>query len=88
MTAPLQVRGGARAAVRMVARAAKAQAHEAALLMSAAATTPLRLVRGDYESANSMSPHATARAVPTTRPVLLVHGFGGPSRAGSWLSKP
>ncbi|MBV9351457.1 MAG: alpha/beta fold hydrolase [Mycobacterium sp.] len=69
--------GGARAAVQMVRRAAMAQAHEAALLMSGAATAPLRLVGGGYKSASNMSPHAKAHAAARTRPVLLVHGFGG-----------
>ena len=77
MTAPLRVFGGARAAVQMVRRAARVHAHEAALLMSGAATAPRRLVGGGYQPASSMSPHATTHAAPTTRPVLLVHGFGG-----------
>ncbi len=87
MTAPPHIRGCARAAVRMVARAARAQAHEAALLMSAAATVPRRLVRGDYESANGMSPRAIAHTAPTTRPVLLVHGFGGTKSTWSLVAQ-
>ena len=66
----------ARASVQMMARAAMVQAHEAALLLSVAATAPVRLLRGDNESANTTSPQAKAHAAPT-RPVLLVHGFGG-----------
>lgn len=77
MTAPLRVFGGARAAISRVRRTAMVQAHEAALLMSGAATAPLRLVGGGYKQASSMSPHATAHAAPRTQPVLLVHGFGG-----------
>ena len=87
MTAPPHIRGCARAAVRMVARAARAQAHEAALLMSAAATAPLRLVRGDDESANGVSPRAIAHTAPTTRPVLLVHGFGGTKSTWSLVAQ-
>ena len=77
MTAPLRVLGGARAAVQTVRRAAMVHAHEAALLMSGAATAPRRLVGGGYKPASSMSPHAKAHAALQTRPVLLVHGFGG-----------
>jgi len=77
MTAPLRVLGGARAAVQMVRRAARVHVHEAAILMSGAATAPRRLVGGGYQSASSMSPHSKAHAASTTRPVLLVHGFGG-----------
>ena len=77
VTAPMRMLGGARAAVKTVHRAAMVQAHEAALLMSGAATAPLRLIGGDYKSASGMSPRAKAHAASRTRPVLLVHGFGG-----------
>ncbi|MBV8180615.1 MAG: alpha/beta fold hydrolase [Mycobacterium sp.] len=76
MTTPLRVLGGARATAKTLRRSAMAHLHEAALLMSAAATSPLRLVGGRFESV-SMSPQSKARATSTTRPVLLVHGFGG-----------
>ena len=72
----LPVLGRTRAAVQLAARAVVVQAHEATLLLSAAASAPVRLVRGDYECANEMSPQAKSHAAPT-RPVLLVHGFGG-----------
>jgi triacylglycerol lipase len=68
--------GGVRASVQMMARAAMVQTHEAALLLSVAATAPVRLFRGDNESANTMSRRTKASATPTL-PVLLVHGFGG-----------
>jgi triacylglycerol lipase len=77
MTAPRRVLGGARAAVQKVRRAAMVHGQEATLLMSGAATAPLRLVGGGYQSASSMSRHAKAHAASRTRPVLLVHGFGG-----------
>ena len=76
-TAPLRVLGGARAAVQMVQRAATVHLHEATLLMSGAATAPLRLVGGGFKSVSSMSPHAKTHTTSATRPVLLVHGFGG-----------
>jgi triacylglycerol lipase len=76
MAARLRGPAGARSAVQMIARAATVQAHEAALLLSGVAMAPVRLVRGDCESANSASPQAKAHAAPK-RPVLLVHGFGG-----------
>jgi triacylglycerol lipase len=77
LTASPRVLGSASSAVQMVRRAVMVQVNEAALLMSGAATAPLRLVGGGYKSARSMSPHAEAHAASRTRPVLLVHGFGG-----------
>jgi triacylglycerol lipase len=85
--APMRVFGGARTAVQTVRRAAIVQAHEAALLMSGAATAPRRLVGGCYEPASSMSRHPTAHAAPRTRPVLLVHGFGGSKSHWSLVAK-
>src|SRR5208337_2847932 len=86
MTARLRGVGGARAAVQMVARAAMVQAHETAMLLSAAATAPLRLVRSNYESADSVSPEASTQAAPT-HPVLLVHGFGGAKSSWSLVAQ-
>ncbi len=86
MTTRLRGLGGARAAVQMMARTGMVQAHEAALLLSAAATVPLRLVRGDCECANSMSPLAKAHAEPM-RPVLLIHGFGGAKSSWSLVAQ-
>ena len=68
--------GGARAALKMAARAARAHAHEAALLLSVPAMAPLRHVRGDYAAEETVSPLAEAEAA-SGRPVILVHGFGG-----------
>ena len=77
LTTPLRVFSGARAAVRTVGRAAMVQANEAAMLMSAAAMTPLRLVAGGLDGASGSSPPVKACTASTTRPVLLVHGFAG-----------
>ena len=87
VTAPLRVFGGARATVQTLRRATMVHAHEAALLMSGAATAPRRLVSGGYKQASSMSPHATAHAAPRTPPVLLVHGFGGSKSHWSLVAK-
>jgi triacylglycerol lipase len=76
-TAPTGVLGAARAAVRTAGRAAAVHVNEAAMLMSTVAMAPLRLVGGGYDTAGSSSPTAKALTSPTTRPVLLVHGFGG-----------
>jgi triacylglycerol lipase len=76
MAARLRGLASAHSNLQMIARAATVQAHEAALLLSGVAMAPVRLVRGDCESANSGSPQAKAHAAPN-RPVLLVHGFGG-----------
>ena len=86
MTARLRGGGAARAAVQMVARAAMVQAQEAAMLLSAAATAPLRLVRSNYESADSVSPEASTQDAPT-HPVLLVHGFGGAKSSWSLVAQ-
>jgi triacylglycerol lipase len=76
MGARLRELGGARGAAQTIARAAMVQAYEAALLLSVVATAPVRLIRGDGESANRMSPNEKTHAARTI-PVLLVHGFGG-----------
>jgi triacylglycerol lipase len=76
MAARLRGLASAHSTVQTIARAATVQAHEAALLLSVVAMAPVRLVRGDCESANSLSPRAKAHAA-SNRPVLLVHGFGG-----------
>ena len=75
--------GGARRALRAAMRAAMVQAREAALMLSVPAAAPVRLIRGDYGSADSVSPRmqSCAALVP---PVLLVHGFGGAK--SSWAS--
>ena len=83
MTARPRGLGGARTALRTVARAAKVQVHEAALMLSVPATVPVRLIRGEYGSANSVAPQMELRAT-AARPVLLVHGFGGAK--SSWSS--
>ena len=77
--------GGVRGSVHMMACAAMVQAHEAALLLSVAATAPIRLFRAGNESANTMSPQAKAHAA-RTRPVLLVHGFGGAKSSWSLVA--
>jgi len=84
LTTPLRVFSGARAAVRTVGRAAMVQANEAAMLMSAAAMTPLRLASGGFDGASSSSPPVKAATASTTCPVLLVHGFAGTK--SSWSS--
>ena len=68
---------GARAAVQTVRRAAVVQANEAAMMMSTVAMAPLRLLGGGYDSGSSSSLTVKALTAPTTRPVLLVHGFAG-----------
>jgi len=66
----------ARAAVQTVRRAAAVQANEAAMMMSTVAMAPLRMLGGSYDTASS-SLTVKALTAPTTRPVLLVHGFAG-----------
>ena len=78
MDTTVQPRGlsGARTALKVAARAARVHAQEAALVLSMPAMAPVRRVRGDYESENTVLPLAEAGAA-SARPVLLVHGFGG-----------
>jgi hypothetical protein len=59
---PIRQPSRARASVQMMARAAMVQAHEAALLLSVAATAPVRLFRREDEPANTMSSRAKAHA--------------------------
>ena len=56
------------------------------MLMSAAAMTPLRLVGGGFDGASSSSPPVKASTAPTTRPVLLVHGFAGTKSSWSLVA--
>jgi triacylglycerol esterase/lipase EstA (alpha/beta hydrolase family) len=87
LMAGLRALAGARAAVQTAARAAMVQATEVAMMMSLAATAPLRLVDGGFEPAISLSPQTNARTAPTTRPVLLVHGLGGTKSSWSVLAQ-
>jgi triacylglycerol lipase len=86
MTARLGGLGGARTALQTVARAAKVQVHEAALLLSVPATAPVRLIRGEYRSANSVPPQMESGDT-AARPVLLVHGFGGAKSSWSLVAQ-
>ncbi len=86
LTTPLRVLSGARAAVATARRAAMVQANEAAMLISAAAMTPLRLISGGFDGASSSSPAVKASTPPTTRTVLLVHGFAGTTSSWSMVA--
>jgi pimeloyl-ACP methyl ester carboxylesterase len=84
---PLRVLENARAAVRIVGRAATVQAYEVGALASTAAMATLRLVGGGSEPASTVSPHTKAHAAPTACPVLLVHGFGGTKSSWSVIAQ-
>jgi pimeloyl-ACP methyl ester carboxylesterase len=62
------------------------QMNEAAMLMSVAAMTPLRLVGGGFRGASICSPHRTAPSAAAARPVLLVHGFAGTKSSWSLVA--
>src|SRR5262249_25895142 len=87
LMAVLRALAGARAAVQTAARAARVQATEVAMMMSLAATAPLRPVDGGFEPAFSLSAQTNARTAPTARPVLLVHGLGGTKSSWSVLAQ-
>ena len=84
---PLRALENARAVVRIIGRAAAVHTYEVGALASTAAMAPLRLVGGGLEPASSVSPHTKAHAAPTTRPVLLVHGFGGTKSSWSVIAQ-
>jgi triacylglycerol lipase len=84
---PLRVLESARAAVRIVGRAAAVHAYEVGALASTAATASLCLVGGGFEPASSVPRHTRAHAAPTARPVLLVHGFGGTKSSWSVIAQ-
>ena len=88
MLTPLRVLESARPVVRIVGRAAAVLAYEVGAMASTAATAPLCLVGGGLEPANSVSSHTKTHAAPTTRPVLLVHGFGGTKSSWSVIARP
>lgn len=79
--------GGARTLVRMIGRAAVVQAYEMALMASFAATAPLHLVGGGFDAPRDALPTVRAGTAPTTRPVLLVHGFGGTTSSWSLVAR-
>jgi triacylglycerol lipase len=85
LTTPLRVMGGARTAIRTVGRAAMVQANEAAMLMSATAMTPIRLLGGGFDGPAASTPVKVPTA-PTARPVLLVHGFAGTKSSWSLVA--
>ena len=72
----------ARVAVQTVGRAAAVHANEAAMMMSTVAMAPLRMLGSGYDApSNSLT--MKDLIAPTTRPVLLVHGFAGTK--SSWV---
>ena len=84
---PLRVLENASAVIRNVGRAAAVHAYELGSLASTAAMAPLCFVGGGFESASSVAPQTKTHAPPTTRPVLLVHGFGGTKSSWSVIAQ-
>lgn len=74
---PGRTEGELRTLAAVIGRVMMVQATEAALMASVAARAPLRLAGGGIDPARPPLPPAQARAAPSTRPVLLVHGFCG-----------
>jgi triacylglycerol lipase len=72
---------------RRLGHVAMVQALEVRLMASIAARTPLRLIGGGFDDLLSEQTLAHAQREPTTRPVLLVHGFGGTKSSWSCLAR-
>jgi triacylglycerol lipase len=83
---PLGPIGSARKLIRTIGRAAAVQAYEVGLMASVAATAPLHLADGVDQSFGALT-HVQASTAPTTRPVLLVHGFGGSTSSWSFVAR-
>jgi triacylglycerol lipase len=84
---PRGVIEGARGAVRMIGRVAVVHAYEMALIASVAAIAPLRLVGGGSHPAGGPLPSVQGPIAPTTRPVLLVHGFCGTKSSWNFVAR-
>lgn len=79
--------GGTPTLVRKMGRAAMVQAYEVRLMASLAVKAPLRLIGGGFDRALGDEPPVQAQPAPGTRPVLLVHGFGGTKSSWSYLAR-
>jgi triacylglycerol lipase len=79
--------GGTPTLVRKIGRAATVQAYEVRLMASVAAKVPLRLIGGGFDCVRGKEPQVKAQPAPATRPVLLVHGFGGTKSSWSYLAR-
>jgi len=69
--------GGAGTLVRTIGRAGMVHAYELGQLASLVKTQSLHLTGGETDPAFVALQRVQARPAPLTRPVLLVHGFGG-----------
>ena len=79
--------GGARRLAGKLGRAATVQANEVRLMASVAVMAPLHLVGGGLGPAFGALPAVQEQSAPTSRPVLLVHGFGGTKSSWSYLAR-
>jgi triacylglycerol lipase len=79
--------GGARKLVRTVGRAAIVQAYEMALMASVVKTASMHLVGGGTDPAFGIPQRLQTGPTPSTRPVLLVHGFGGTKSSWSLVAR-
>ena len=71
----------------MIGRVAVVHAYEMAGIASVAATAPLRLAGGGSHPAGGPLPSVQERTAPTTRPVLLVHGFCGTKSSWNFVAQ-
>ena len=79
--------GGTPTLARKFGGAAMVQAYEVRLMASVAARVPLHLIGGGFGWARDKEPRVQAQPAPVTRPVLLVHGFGGTKSSWSYLAR-
>jgi triacylglycerol lipase len=79
--------GGARRLAGKIGRSATVQANEVRLMASVAVRAPLHLVGGGSGPAFGALSPVQAHPAPMSRPVLLVHGFGGTKSSWSYLAR-
>ncbi len=77
----------ARTLVRAIGRAAMVQANELRLMASMVTMTSLHLLGGGTDPAFCALQRVRTHPVPSTRPVLLVHGLGGTKSSWSFVAR-
>ena len=79
--------GGVRSLVRTIGRVAMVQAYELGMMASVVTMASLHLVGGGTDPAFGALRPVQAHPLPSTRPVLLVHGLGGTKSSWSFVAR-